>query len=112
MFVILKFVFFVFGKLGPSREPSRRGPLGHAENSCLETPTRVMLLSGYPQATLPGLRDRLTSLRNRPREIESTIHGLRYRSLVSLFPGFFFSIFQYELIQLDGHNGLMRKSGC
>lgn len=27
-----------------------------------------MLLSGYPQATLPGLCDRLTSLRNRPRK--------------------------------------------
>lgn len=71
-----------------------------------------MLLSGYPQATLPGLRDRLTSLRNRPR---TKRFALPLATIVSVFPFilfFLFVFFQHELIELDGHNGLMRKSGC
>lgn len=63
--------------------PSRISPLGHIGSSCLETPTRVMLLSGYPQATLPGLSDacdRLTSLRE-PSSRISRRHGSRYRLL-------------------------------
>lgn len=70
-----------------------------------------MLLSGYPQATLPGLCDRLTSLRNRPRKQSTATRSPVGRC--ALFGGcLVFRFPRYELIELDGYNGLMRKSGC
>lgn len=50
VFIIIN-LFFIFGKLGPSRDSSRESYSSAAGIQCLETPTRVMLLSGYPQAT-------------------------------------------------------------
>lgn len=107
MFVILKFVFFfVFGKLGPSREPSGRATRTRREFLFRNSYPRYASV-GVPASNTPG--DRLTSLRNRLRKIaDDTVCA----TACSFSFVFFFSVFRYELIQLDGHNGLMRKSGC
>lgn len=47
VFIIIN-LFFIFGKLGPSRDPSRESYSSAAGIQCLETPTRVMLLVGVP----------------------------------------------------------------
>lgn len=68
-----------------------------------------MLLSGYPQATLPGLLIVLhpfATVLAKP----TARFALPLATIVSFFLLFWF--IQHELIELDGHNGLMRKSGC
>lgn len=54
VFIIIN-LFFIFGKLGPSRDPSRESYSSAAGIQCLETPTRVMLLVGVPASNTSTL---------------------------------------------------------
>lgn len=128
VFIIINF-FFYFRKIRTFPRLESQGYSSTPGIQCLETPTRVMLLSGYPQATrhpplrelskdewnhrsFPLLRSRFSLIAvddgsgccHTPSTFD--FHFLAWLSFVPVY-----AFWTRVWMELDGHNGLMRKSG-